>query len=175
MTKKLDSKAALNRRDFLKTGALAAAGALSPSLRRRRITQAPSGPPNIILIIVDELRFPVTFPGRIKTPDEFVARYMPNLYKSVWAPGVKFSRYYTAASDCTPSRGAIATGLYAHQVHMLTTRANFFVQSLPQLDPDFPTYGKLLRDAGYDTPYIGKWHLSDSPASPFAAGASEYL
>ena len=30
----------------------------------------------------------------------------------------------------------------------------------PVLDPAFPTYGKLLREAGYRTPYIGKWHVS---------------
>jgi uncharacterized sulfatase len=32
----------------------------------------------------------------------------------------------------------------------------------PNADPEpaFPTYGKLLRDAGYQTPYIGKWHCS---------------
>src|SRR5262249_20162884 len=68
-----------------------------------------------------------------------------------------------------------ASGLYPHQNWMLQTRkgAGGLGPPAPAMKRVFPTYGKLLRAAGYETPYVGKWHLSDSPSSssdPLAAG-----
>lgn len=131
--------------------------------------------PNIIFILVDQLRFPKVFPKGVANADQFLEKYMPNLY-SLWTKGVKFSNYYTAAAACTPSRSTLVTGLYTHQTFMLVTRAidsayaTYMPQ--PQLDNRFPTYGKLLREAGYDTPYIGKWHMSNSP-NPALPGNEE--
>ena len=126
-----------------------------------------SAKPNILFIQVDEMRFPMGFPEGICDAAEFLRKFMPNTY-SLWQDGVKFSRFYTAASDCTPARATVVTGLYAYQTYSMVTRANpnnatAVAQPQPQLSADFPTYGKLLRDAGYDTPLVGKWHLSNCP------------
>ncbi len=138
-------------------------------------------PPNIIFILVDELRFPtpMAFPNGIESEEQFLAAYMPNVYK-LWQQGVKFTQYYTAASDCTPARGTIVTGLYAQQTMALLTRANpgnaqAGTSPQPPLSPVFPTYGKLLRETGYDTPYVGKWHLSDFPTATTTLAAFDYL
>ena len=70
--------------------------------------------PNIILITVDQLRFPMHFQSLgINSADEFVAKYMPNLFKYLWKDGVKFSNYYTAASDCTT--GILQRATVAHR------------------------------------------------------------
>ena len=60
--------------------------------------------PNIIFITVDQMRFPMHFPAGTPDADRFVEKYMPNLYTHLWADGVKFSNFYTAASDCTRGR-----------------------------------------------------------------------
>jgi arylsulfatase A-like enzyme len=136
--------------------------------------------PNIIFIHVDELRFPTGFPPAMTCADEFMKTFMPWTYQLLWQDGARFTNHQTAAADCTPSRAAFVTGLYAHQTFMMCTRATLSSaestsQPQPFLDPAFPTYGKLLRLAGYDTPYIGKWHLSDSPASVASSAINTYL
>jgi uncharacterized sulfatase len=124
--------------------------------------------PNIVFILVDEMRFPTAFPDGISTPEQFIERFMPNLAE-LWKRGVVFDRYYSAGNACSPARATLATGLYPHQEWLCATRT----AAGPALQPAFPTYGKLLRDFGYRTPYIGKWHLSNPPANRRLAGYLE--
>lgn len=125
--------------------------------------------PNIIMITVDQMRFPMHFPPGISNADQFIEKYMPNLFRFIWSKGVRFANHYIAASDCTAGRATIYTGLYAYQTYLMLTLITFpkpgsdsGEQGLlqPQLQDAFPTIGHLLRDAGYDTPYFGKWHMS---------------
>jgi arylsulfatase A-like enzyme len=123
--------------------------------------------PNIILITVDQLRYPMHFLSLqekygIDSAGTFLKQFMPNLFYYFWDPGVKFSNYYTAASDCTAARATIHTGLYAYQTYSMLTLTTYppEVPKQPVLDTRFPTIGNLMRDAGYLTPYFGKWHLS---------------
>ena len=118
------------RRDFLKTAGAAAAtataGGVFPALRTDAAQASSSGPvpgpqPNILFILVDELRYPTVFPGHIKTPDEFLRQFMPNVHKRIWRHGVKFGNHNTAANACTPSRGVLFTGLYSQQQWLVTT------------------------------------------------------
>lgn len=124
---------------------------------------------NIILITVDQLRFPMHFQFLgMNTADDFVRQYMPNLFQYLWSDGVKFSNYYTAASDCTAARATIHTGLYAYQTYSMLTLITYPPGNppyQPELDPAFPTIGHLMRNAGYQTPYFGKWHLSYDTAN----------
>lgn len=138
------------------------------------VPTANSPQPNIIMIMVDQMRFPMHFPPGIEDADQFVEKYMPNLFKYIWSKGVRFGNHYIAASDCTAGRATIYTGLYTYQTYLMLTLITYpespkgelddgsEQQGLlqPQLQAAFPTIGKLLRDAGYDTPYFGKWHLS---------------
>jgi arylsulfatase A-like enzyme len=171
------------RRAFIASGAAAAAGAAlagpaSATQAVSRSRRARAGAPNILVILVDEMRFPQTFPAGISTPEEFLAAYMPNLAK-LWKRGVKFANHHTAGTACSPGRACLVTGLYPHQNWCLQTRKDGLPGSSapnsPALQREFPTYGKLLRQAGYITPYVGKWHLSNTPASNTASGAEYYL
>jgi arylsulfatase A-like enzyme len=151
----------MDRRDFLKKASASGMGlALSGTLARAKVPNAQA--PNILFILVDELRFPTVFPTGVEDASQFLWKFMPNTHK-LWQKGVKFGKHFTAGSACTPSRGILMTGLYTQQTWMMQTLTNgpkTKVSIPPVLDPVFPTYGRLLRQAGYDTPYIGKWHLS---------------
>lgn len=162
----------MDRRDFLtKSGAVVAGGLLADlgiveqaAGAARRATARP----NIVLILVDEMRFPTVFPAGTHTPGEFLRRFMPNVFY-LWQHGVKFEGYYSSGNACSPARATIATGLYPHQQWLLATRTT----NGPALQDGFPTYGKLLRQFGYHTPYFGKWHLSNAPANGGTVGYLE--
>ena len=159
-----------SRRDFLTKLASIPAGAVLAKmglLKQEAVAattqnQSSPKPPNILFILVDEMRFPKVFPKGINTPDQFLQTFMPNTYK-LWSQGVKFANHHTAASACTPARGVLISGLYSQQSWCTLTildTPESHVSFQPPLNPAFPTYGKLLRQAGYHTPYIGKWHVS---------------
>ena len=167
--KRIDKK--FDRRTFVKRG-LIAGGALAggglvatgcgdehhgSSTRRAPSQPAPRVPPtttaaarrpNILVIVVDQLRFPQWFrtgaPGAPSLP--------PNLRLLRHGVG-PFARHYTASNDCTPARSALLTGLYTHQTGCMITGGS-------TLDPGFPTWGTLLREHGYHTSWYGKWHLT---------------
>jgi uncharacterized sulfatase len=161
----------MRRRDFLKSTAGLTGGIFTGLNNAAAQSPVPGPQPNILFIIVDELRFPTVFPGTITTPDDFLLAFMPNVYTRIWKGGVKFGNHNTAANACTPSRGALHTGLYSHQNWLMSTILSTPYPSPPTgrqpvLNPAFPTYGKLLKAAGYQTPFIGKWHVSvPSPAT----------
>jgi arylsulfatase A-like enzyme len=159
----------MDRRDFLKQGgAVVAGGALANLGIFERAASAAAKldrRPNIVFILVDEMRFPTVFPQGVSTPEQSLRRFMPNVFE-LWRHGVKFERYYSAGNACSPARATLATGLYPHQEWLLATRT----AAGPALQPAFPTYGKLLQSFGYQTPYIGKWHLSNPPPPPSVAG-----
>ncbi len=162
----------MDRRDFLKKSGAVVAGGLLADLgileQAAGAAKRIKGRPNIVFILVDEMRFPSVFPAGVDTPAEFLRRFMPNVF-SLWQHGVKFEGYYSSGNACSPARATIATGLYPHQQWLLATRTS---SSGPALQPGFPTYGKLLRQFGYQTPYFGKWHLSTPPAPPQALPAT---
>ena len=67
------------------------------------------------------------------------------------AAGTRFTRAYTASPLCTPARAALLTG-------MMPGKTGAYTNSQP-LGDTIKTIGQHLRDAGYRTALIGKWHL----------------
>lgn len=74
----------------------------------------------------------------------------PNIDKLAQT-GIKFSRAYTTCPLCTPARAGIFTGIYPHT-------AGAWTNNLP-LGDNVKTMGQRFRDGGYQTAYVGKWHL----------------
>jgi arylsulfatase A-like enzyme len=152
----------MRRRTFLQSaGAVTALTGLAHAKDRNGPGPVPGPKPNILFILVDELRYPSVFPKQISDAGEFLSCFMPNLYK-LWKGGVKFGNYHTAANACTPARGTIISGLYSQQSWLMTTILSppdpnpLLAKLMPVLNPAFPTYGKLLQKAGYHTPVLRK-------------------
>ncbi len=174
----------MKRRDFLKSTAAVTGGSLFNKFAGNTLsaetTSANSGKkPNILFILVDELRYPSVFPQGVESVDEFFHQFMPKLHRYIWKRGVKFGNYHTAANACTPARGTIITGLYSQQSWLLTTILSSptpqpVARLQPVLNASFPTYGSLLRNLGYKTPYRGKWHVSLPFQLPRGTGLQRY-
>jgi arylsulfatase A-like enzyme len=128
-------------------GRARAAARVTSSAAARGATAARTRQPNILVIVVDQMRSPSWFPATAA-----LDRLLPNIAR-LRRQSVSFARHYTASNDCTPARAALLTGLYTHQTGCLITGAS-------TLDRAFPTYGTMLREHGYRTNWYGKWHLT---------------
>ena len=150
-----DSDSGSDRRTFIKRGlltggslALAAAGAPTQAqakrTSRRKVprSNAARRPPNILVILVDQMRAPAWVPASLQ-----LDALLGNL-AVLRSQSVSFERHYTASNDCTPSRGVLLTGLYSHQTRCMITGRS-------RLSPGFPTWGTLLRELDYETTWWG--------------------
>jgi arylsulfatase A-like enzyme len=111
-----------------------------------------SRPPNILFVIADQWRFEAF--GYAGNPDVKT----PNL-DLLQREGIQFVNAVSGMPVCCPTRASILTGQrpLTHGV---------FLNDVP-LNPEAVTIGKVLRTAGYDTAYIGKWHVDGHGRSNF--------
>ena len=138
---------------------------------------------NIVLILADDLGWAdTTLYGKTSFYET------PNIERLA-ARGMTFSNAY-ASPICSPTRASIMTGqnparhgMTAPAAHLADERFEATVsergvpdqkctnvKSATRLDPDLPTLGKVLHNAGYATAHFGKWHLGREPYSPLESG-----
>ena len=110
-------------------------------------------PPNIIYILLDDVGF-----GELGKPDLAVTRgyKTPNISKFA-TEGMSLQRMYTEPS-CTPTRVSMMTGRLPTRTGMVEAKATVSGEGLPAEEV---TIAEVLRDAGYNTSHIGKWHMGD--------------
>lgn len=154
------------RRTFLAqltgaAGALAIPGWLAscaPGLRAAR--------PHIVLIMCDDLGYgDVGFTGATAYATPHIDR--------IAREGIVLRQAYSAAPVCSPTRVALMTGRYAQRepagLHEPLTRHPI------GLPADPPTLPRLLKDQGYHTALVGKWHLGTEPEfHPLRHGFDEF-
>ena len=109
--------------------------------------------PNFILINIDDLGY-----ADIEPFGSTVNR-TPHLNRMA-AEGRRLTSHY-AAPVCSPSRASLLTGCYPKRA--LSIPHVLFPASATGLDPREITIAELLREQGYSTACIGKWHLGDQP------------
>ncbi|HTM48000.1 MAG TPA: sulfatase-like hydrolase/transferase [Bryobacteraceae bacterium] len=135
------------RRDALRVMTGAAAAHAS--------SQAQTPRPNILLVYADDLGWgDVSFNGRRDWPT-------PNLDRLA-REGTVFSRWYTGAPLCAPSRGCLLTGKYT--IH------NGVRNNGSDIPSSEVTLAEALKTLGYSTALCGKWHGGRNPTHPLQQG-----
>lgn len=132
--------------------------------------------PNIIFIVADDLGYADLgcYGGR---PAEF-GPVSPCIDKLA-ANGMRFTHGYSNSPVCSPTRFALMTGRYQYRLRgaaeePITSRTRG--SDTLGLPPSHPTLPSLLRDAGYRTALIGKWHLGYPPHfGPLMSGYQEFF
>ncbi len=128
---------------------------------------AAANPPNIVFIFVDDQGYyDLSCYGatEVKTPR----------IDAMAQAGTRFTDYYAAAPICSPSRAGLLTGCYPRRVgnQIWVHRAD----SRSGIHPDELTIAELLKDNGYATACIGKWHLGfHEPFLPPNQGFDHYF
>jgi arylsulfatase A len=116
--------------------------------------------PNFIIIFCDDLGY-----GDLGCFGSQVHR-TPNLDRMA-AEGMKFTSFYVTCSVCTPSRASLMTGCYPKRVDMHRNsrgKCVLFPVGKKGLNPNEVTIAEILKEQGYATCCIGKWHLGDQRA-----------
>ena len=113
--------------------------------------------PNVIVIFCDDLGYGDLGCFGHPTIDT------PHLDQMA-AEGQKWTEFYVAASVCTPSRAALQTGRYPIRNGMCSMKRRvLFPDSTGGLPPQEITLGRMLKQRGYATHAVGKWHLGHLP------------
>lgn len=107
--------------------------------------------PNILIVLCDDLRWNAlgcTGNPHIKTPN----------IDALASQGVLFENSFCTTSLCSPSRASILSGLYAH--------AHGVTNNFTEYPNDMASFPGKLQAAGYETAYLGKYHMGEENDEP---------
>ena len=122
--------------------------------------------PNVVIVFVDDQGYGDLSCYGSETVDT------PRI-DSLAADGMKFTSFYSAYCVCSASRAALLTGCYPPRISMPGVLGP---NSRVGLHPDEVTIADLLKQEGYATMCVGKWHVGDAPETlPTSQGFDRYL
>lgn len=158
------------RADRIATTLLGLSVVLSAQAAGSDVDRAKDTRPNFVVIFADDLGY-----GDLACYGHPTIR-TPHLDRMA-REGLRFTQFYSAAEVCTPSRAALLTGRLPPRSGMCSNRRRvLFPGSEGGLPAQEVTIAELLREAGYATGCIGKWHLGHlSQYLPAAHGFDEYF
>ena len=162
----------MDRRGFLKTVGAGAIGIAFSGIgcRAQQTTAKNRQKPNIVFILIDDF-------GWMDLSCYGSTFYdTPNIDKLA-SQGMRFTDAYAASAVCSPTRAALMSGKYPARLHITDwIPGNRSKKKLDQLDfvQQLPleevTIAEALKQAGYATGFIGKWHLGKSDYYPDKQG-----
>ena len=128
-----------------------------------RSPAAEASRPHVLFVLADDLGWgdPSCYGNK-----QFATPALDRLAKE----GALFTQFYVGGSVCSPSRAAFLTGRWPAELrlhgHLAKNERNESRGMPNHLDPAVPTLARVLRDAGYFTAHVGKWHLGRPPGAP---------
>lgn len=122
--------------------------------------------PNIIIVFMDDMGYgDVSVNGALD--------YQTPILDKMASTGLRFTNFLTPQATCTASRAALLTGNYPNRMNMYGA---FGPNSGIGLHSNEVTIAEMLKEKGYKTHMIGKWHLGNEPEFlPTKQGFDSYL
>lgn len=160
-------KGGLTRREFVTGVAATGLMAITPLGRAGQPGARADGQPNIVFIMADDMGYADAgcYGARhIRTPH----------IDSLAAAGVRLTQGYSNSAVCSPTRLALITGRYQYRYRFgLQEPGGMGELGLP---PETPTLPGQLKQAGYRTVLVGKWHLGKAPQyGPLKSGYDRFF
>lgn len=139
----------ISRRDFLRAASAAVGGLVFSNLLSAQTSR--DHRPNIVFVLADDLGY-----GDVHAfnPDSQIPT--PNLDR-LSQQGMIFTDAHSGSAVCTPTRYGLLTGQYCWRSRLKSGVLNGYSPHL--IDPKRQTVAGLLKQQGYHTACIGKWHL----------------
>lgn len=132
--------------------------------------RSPDAPPNIVILFTDDMGY-----GDLSSYGHPSIR-TPQL-DQLASEGQRWTNFYVAAAVCSPSRGALLTGKLPVSSGLYGKEKGVLFKGDPGAIPEAElTLPEALKQVGYDTAMLGKWHLGDKPyALPTRHGFDQWL
>lgn len=123
-----------------------------------RTTPSLAKPPNIVIVVADDLGL-----GDLGCYNPDAATSTPNLDR-IAGSGARFTDAHSPSAVCSPTRYAILTGRYCWRSSLKS--GVLWTDDPLLIEPGRPTIASELRQAGYHTAFVGKWHLGLGSEGP---------